>query len=116
MKKSYIIVRTQFVGFHCWKEAPMEVGFLKFSHRHIFHVEAKIPVTHDDRQLEFFLVKDFLDTEIKVLFPIQQAAMPYSCEMIASKLLDTISDKYGIKKDLSVAVYEDGENGGMVEI
>jgi hypothetical protein len=33
---------------------------------------------------------------------------------MAEKILEVISDKYGIKKDLSVSVFEDDENGGFV--
>lgn len=113
--KRYIIVRTNFPGFHFWKDAPVEVDFLKKTHRHIFHVEVKIPVSHDDRQLEFFIVKKFLNEVIVSLFPENHfEPMTFSCEIMAEKILEVISDKYGIKKDLSVSVFEDNENGGFV--
>ena len=113
--KSFIIVRTSFTGLHQWKDAPMEVDFLKALHRHIFYVEAKIPVTHNNRQLEFFMVKSFLDRSITEMFPTDKLGQ-VSCEMIAEDLMNRIMKTYGIRKDLSVYVSEDGENSGGVEI
>lgn len=113
--KISIIVRTSFVAVHQWKDAPMEVEYLKAIHRHVFHVEAKIPVTHNDRQLEFFMVKKFLNKAIASLYPDERIGQ-VSCEMIAESLLKELSKNYGIKKDLSVYVSEDNENGAIVEI
>ena len=93
----------------------MEVDFLKALHRHIFYVEAKIPVTHNNRQLEFFMVKSFLDRSLKEMFPTDRLGQK-SCEMIAEELLERIMKTYGLKKDISVSVFEDNENGGMVEV
>jgi len=117
-KKSYIIVRTRFTGIHQWKDAPAEVDFLKAIHRHVFHVEAKIPVTHNDRQLEFFMVQRFLDEcgQKLLLDPPAIYIGHVSCEMIADELVDKISKRYGIKRDISVSVFEDNENGGCVEL
>ena len=114
-KKTWIIVRTSFRAIHQWKNAPVEVEFLLAIHRHTFYVEAKIPVTHNDRQLEFFMVQMFLDKAIKKRFPNEKIGQ-MSCEMIAADLLDDISAEYGIKRDLSVMVSEDNENAGIVEI
>ena len=38
-----------------------------------------------------------------------------SCEMIAEEILKAIQDKFGFKKDVSVSVSEDNENGSVVE-
>mgnify|MGYP001386866485 CR=1 FL=1 len=115
MKRTYIIVRTSFRGIHSWREAPLAVEFLKAIHRHTFYVEAKIPVTHNDRQLEFFLVQEDLDNYLKKRFP-KPLIGQVSCEMIASDIVDYLSDKYGIKKGITVTVSEDNENAGVVEI
>ncbi len=113
--KFYIIVRTSFIGKHLWKDAPLEVDFLKLTHRHVFHIEAKIPVLHDNRQLEFFTVQKFLNEEIKKLYP-DGLMRGTSCEMLAEKLVNAVSLAYGIKRDISVAVFEDNENAGVCEI
>lgn len=63
-------VKTSFEALHRWKDAPDDVKFLRNYHRHIFHVIVRLPVAHDDRQLEFFVVKRLLDTFIKATFGI----------------------------------------------
>ena len=113
-KKSFILVRTSFEGIHKWNDAPIEVDFLKCPHRHIFHVEAKLPVTHDDRQLEFFMVKRILNDIIDKLYPQVEIGQK-SCEMIASEIGEEIMKVYGFRKDFSVSVSEDNENAGIVE-
>jgi len=112
--KIYIIVRTQFERSHYWKDAPLEVDFLRAPHRHIFHVEVKLPVTHNDRDLEFFVIKRFLDGTIVKLHPSFELK-DKSCVMIAEGILKAIQDKFGFKKDVSVSVSEDNENGSVVE-
>lgn len=114
MNKAFIIVRTNFTGFHFWKEAPIEVDFLKLLHRHVFYVEAKIPVSHEDRQLEFFMVKKFIDQTIATNFPSGELRS-LSCEMIAEIILKALQLNYELRKGITITVYEDGENGGGVE-
>ena len=112
--KTYIIVRTQFEGCHFWKDAPLEVDFLRAPHRHIFHVEVRLPVTHNDRDLEFFMVKRFLQDAIDKLYPSFELKGK-SCEMMCEDILKAVQDKFGFKKDVSVSVFEDAENGSVVE-
>ena len=114
MNKTFIVVKTRFEGWHCWVDAPIEVDFLKCVHRHIFYIEAKIPVSHDDRQLEFFMVKDFIDGFIFEKYP-DGKLKGKSCEMLAEEILCALQSNYGLRRGCSVYVYEDGENGGGVE-
>ena len=52
--KRYIVIKFQFEGIHYCPECDVEgVEFLKAPHRHIFHVEAKKLVTHNNRDVEF---------------------------------------------------------------
>lgn len=113
--KTSIIVRTTFEGYHNWPDAPIEVEFLRFPHRHKFFIEAKIPVLHDDRFLEFFIVKRFMDDTIQKLYP-EFALKQRSCEMIAKDILEALMKFSGIKRSISVSVFEDNENGAMVEV
>ena len=111
--KTKIVVRTSFIGWHYWKDAPIEVQFLRALHRHVFHVQVTIPVTHSNRDLEFFIVQSFLNGFIKKLFPdgmLQQR----SCEMIAEEILKGVMREYGINKGLECSVFEDNENGAIV--
>ena len=106
MKKG-ILVKTNFVAFHRWKDAPDEVGFLRDYHRHIFYVEATFQVSHNDRDLEFFTVKKDIDTFIASNY--KNKKFDKSCEQIAEEILNNYGDC------IRVEVYEDNENGGYVE-
>jgi hypothetical protein len=116
---SRIQVRTSFVGVHFWKDAPDEVAFLRNLHRHVFKVSAMCEVSHTDRELEFFMVRQHIDTFIKGTFNAYHANMPdilyigpASCEMIATMVQQMLSDVY--HRPFSVIIREDDENAGIV--
>ena len=44
-------------GIHKYPDAPDGVEFLKYPHRHIFHFRVELEVFHDDRDVEFILLK-----------------------------------------------------------
>lgn len=111
-----ICVQWQFEGVHHFPgaEGPQfnDVSFLANAHRHMFHCQVIIEVFHDDRELEFLQVKrdlkaQFGDGEMNNM----------SCEMMARKIieyLDTTRPYNDFQRDITVEVYEDGENGAMV--
>lgn len=110
---TYIKVRTQFEGFHFYPGAgdiDPRIRFLESEHRHMFHVEVKISVTHSDRELEFFLVKWALEEFI------QSGNQNHkSCEMIATDIINQhLRPLYG-ERYYQVVVSEDGESDGIVE-
>jgi hypothetical protein len=108
--KKDIEVFFTFEASHCWPDAPKPVAFLKFDHRHVFHCRARIEVLHDDRELEFILVKRCLEQEVKTWgFDLGSQ----SCEQMALLVLEFIMKKYGLRRS-SVSVHEDGENGAVV--
>lgn len=114
MKKSYIVVRTDFEGFHYYPNAgkiDKRIEFLENEHRHVFKIEVTISVTHLDRELEFFLVKWSLNDFIKT------GNMNHkSCEMIADDILnDHLIPKYGNDRYYKIVVSEDGESDGIIE-
>lgn len=111
--KRYIRVTDRYEGFHRYEDAPDQVAFLRESHRHMFHVEATIEVFHDDRELEFFMVKDVLKHQI-VPF-VSLSGNLGSCEQQAERILTGLKNTYGDKRYMKVEVAEDGENGGIVE-
>lgn len=104
----YIIIKTDFEGFHRYKDAPKEVDFLQYFHRHIFKVEAMIEVNHDNRDEEFFIIKRKLDLYLEATF--RSKKFEYSCEQV-SKMIFHFLRSQGLKC-LSVEVSEDGENIG----
>lgn len=104
-----IIVRTQKEGIHCYPNAPKEVEFLKSPHRHMFHIEAEIQVFHDDRELEFIIVKRDLDNWLHLNVDYK------SCEMIAKDVLAYLHSRWDCSARYTrVDVFEDGENGARV--
>lgn len=114
-----IWVTTEKEGFHFWKNAPKEVGFLKHPHRHIFKFKVYISTFHNDRELEFFIFKDFIDNCINFIW-IQQGLNYWnkcdeiSCEMISDDLSKMITKKY-TKRNIIIEVSEDGEDGSYSE-
>lgn len=116
MVKTYVIVRLQVDGIHNWPDAKNyfpEVKFLSDPHRHIFHIEAKKEVFHDDRDVEFIIFKrDLQDYLRKRYYDVESRTHQFnsmSCEMIAKEILVQFDCK-------SVTVWEDLENGATVEI
>lgn len=105
-----ILVRTRFEGIHSWPDAPEEVSFLRSPHRHEFHVELQITVTHNDRELEFILVKRALDKFISSWDKLESR----SCEMMAELIIEWVHKTYGLTRDVQCSVFEDGENGAVL--
>lgn len=110
-----IVVRLQIEGLHCWpaaKEVFPEVGFLSDPHRHIFFIELKKQVYHDDRDIEFIMFKrDVQDYLYKKYYDNDKRCYYFSnmsCEMIAKELLREFSCDF-------VSVFEDNENGAEVD-
>lgn len=115
--KSNVVVRTQFAGMHCWATCPHdEVSFLKNDHRHIFFVEVKIPVSHDDRDIEFFMLKEAVNNAIDYLYPVVHDIAilgSRSCEMVAQEIIMVLAEEFPADK-IICSVFEDAENGGEV--
>lgn len=109
---SSIVIRTQFEGYHRYPDAGSidpRIKFLEDRHRHMFHVTVKIAVTHDDRELEFFLCKWAIQEFIR------SSEMNHkSCEMIAKEIIqEHLIPSYG-HRQYEVTVSEDGESDGIV--
>jgi len=109
-----IFVRTTFVGYHNWPEAPEEVDFLRNRHRHVFHVEVHFPIIAD-RQLEFFIMKRVVNEAINFTFPHDNLNGEFelgenSCENICLTLEGYLT-KYNPTK---IIVSEDNENGSIL--
>ena len=114
--RTFITIKFQIEGFHCFpmaKEIFPEVSFLSDRHRHIFHIECKKEVFHDDRDVEFILFKREVMSWLIDNYKINITSSPVldfgslSCEAIARKLLETFELE-------SASVFEDGENGSKI--
>ena len=86
-----------------------DVSFLGYPHRHIFHFKVSIEVFHDDRDIEFIQFKRWLEALYQGTLELNYKF----CEMIADDLYSQIKQRYP-KRDVSIEVSEDGENGASI--
>ena len=116
-----IWVTFQREGFHCYPAAATDpslatggwddVSFLSARHRHVFHFKVSIEVEHQDRAIEFFQFKRWLQR----LYDNNVLEMNHmSCEMMADQLAEQIQARYPDRK-LIIDVSEDGECGATCE-
>lgn len=113
MPRTMIKISTQFESIHQYSDAPDEVAFLRHPHRHVFHVIAQIEVYHDDRELEFIIVKRDLERFIARRFNALQGA---SCEMVATTIYDYLGARWQkdhVRRQIIIEVNEDRENGAI---
>jgi len=101
-----IIVRTSFIAFHRWKEAPEEHKYLADLHRHTFNVEMRKEVQHEERDIEFIALRKEVDEFINKLLVQDEQTLEWSCEQWAEELCNVFYAD-------SVMVDEDGENGAI---
>lgn len=115
MTQTNIIINTQVEGIHNWPACDIkEVEFLKYPHRHIFHICAKKEVSHDDRDVEIIRLKrEINDYFFNNYFSLgvdshnTHSFGSKSCEMIAKELMNEFNLFY-------CSVLEDGENGAEI--
>ena len=111
-KTKLIIVRGQYEFIHRYVGAPREVMYLRNQHRHMFNYEVELEVYHDDRELEFIMVKH----EIEDYLSRRESNWTdeTSCEQMAEFIGLCLQAKYGFERSLSVSVFEDNENGAKI--
>lgn len=111
--KRYIYVTTQFEGIHRYQDAPDRVNYLRNYHRHLFKIRLQVEVEHNERDIEFIMFKQDLETYISQHFVDTQLDM--SCETIAEELINYVKKEYYIDRKVICEVSEDGENGAILE-
>lgn len=110
-----IFVTFQKEGIHKYPAAAIDPGlsdvsFLANDHRHIFHFKVSIEVFHQDRDLEFILIKRWLEN----LYGTGTLVLDFkSCEMIADDLYAVIATRWP-GRWIQIEVSEDGENGAIM--
>ena len=100
-----IVVKLQVEGIHSWDNCDLpEVDFLKYPHRHMFHITLHKSVMDSDREIEIIMlkrqIKEYLGDEPVMFYGL-------SCEMIAERILKQFDADY-------VEVLEDNENGAVI--
>lgn len=112
VKRNRIWVTFEREGIHCYPAALTDptledVSFLGYPHRHKFFFRVDIDVYHNDRDIEFFQFKRWLEQ----LYAGGTLQLDYqSCEMIADGLASRIHEKYP-NRTFTISVSEDNENG-----
>lgn len=109
-----IFVRLQVVGFHFWPSAPPHRDYLGVRHRHLFHVEVRTQVKHQDREIEFHDLRDAALFVWSDMVAPQGEAGSQSCETMARRI--AIELAHSFDRDFTVSVSEDGECGATVEL
>lgn len=107
---NFIWITTQKQLFHKYENAPEDVKFLRNIHRHIFKFKVYIEVKENDREIEFFQFKRFINRCLSKWLDMDNA----SCEDMANFLYSDICDKYKGRK-IKIDISEDGENGILFE-
>lgn len=111
-----IQVKFQKEGIHRYPAAATDpklesVAFLAHPHRHIFHFYVTASVVHNDRDIEFIMLK----RELANLYDTGVMQCDYkSCEMLAEELIDYLVKHYP-NRTIKVEVFEDDENGAIVK-
>lgn len=108
MPKLFVQVQTRFSALHQWKDAPERVSFLRNLHRHEFHVRLRIQVNHEDRNIEFLMLKQ----DLEFLLQSYKDRVIGSCETFARMVYATFKELYP-NNLIEVEVSEDGENSGI---
>ncbi len=103
--KKFIIITTDFIGWHYWAGAHGQFDYLSKKHRHKFVVKAYKEITHNNREIEFINFKQRVTEYLRHKYEYQE--FPSSCEDIAEDVLKF----FGC---YSVEVLEDGENGALI--
>ena len=114
-----IKVKHIVLGTHNWPDADKhfpEVGFLKHEHHHDFHFYVECDVEHHDREIEFIMLRVDLMKIIEVEYAGKYIKKfgASSCEMLGSKVLSRLVEKYG-DRNWKVSVFEDDIQGGIIE-
>ena len=111
MTKTFVEIKTNYEFLHCWKNAPEEVSFLRNLHRHIFYVIVKMEVFHNDRDIEFFMLKNDIN---KIIDDLKKTWLQtISCEQMGLDIMNKLKQKYN--RNICIKISEDNENSAIVE-
>lgn len=121
MIKTEVYCTLQVEGVHNWPECPFEeVIYLRDLHRHMFHIKAYAAVNHDDRDIEFIMLKHKIQHYLinkygsigqngRMMDDYLCVFGAMSCEMIARELIE----EFGLTR---CEVSEDNENGAILTV
>ena len=108
--KLEVVTYNELIGFHCWPDAPEEVAFLRYPHRHRFEIRCWFEVNHEDRELEIFLTERKINDYLLKKYGDENGELwldSTSCETLGKQIIVT----FGC---LACQVLEDGKGGAIV--
>ena len=105
--KTRVITCNEIEGLHYWYNAPLQQGYLKYPHRHIFEIRCQFEVAHSDRDIEIIKKQNEIYEYIENRFRRPADFAKMSCEMIAEMIIR----QFGC---VSCEVLEDGKGGAIV--
>lgn len=113
-KITLVKVRNEIEMVHLFSKADpaSPTYFLGYPHRHVFKITSKIQVFHEDREIEFFALKQRVQEEL-AKFKNTRNHTDFSCETLADYLLEFIEEVFGSRM-IEIEVSEDGENSAIV--
>jgi len=113
--QTYVVATFRFAGIHRWASQPDSAPrrYLAAAHRHLFHAEVAVEVSHDDRDVEILALREAALDAIRRTFPtlptgefnLGESSCESLCKVIASSVTAFV------KRPALVKVFEDGENG-----
>ena len=103
--KIFVKTYNEIEGWHYWDNAPIKVDFLRYLHRHIFHIITEFEVSGADREIEIIMKQWEIEKYLKEKY--DGMFMEMSCEMIAAEILE----HFGAVR---CEVNEDGKGGAIV--
>jgi hypothetical protein len=110
MPKRMIYVTFRKRGLHRFPDAPAEVAYLAQPHRHTFWFKVSIEVHHNDRDIEFHLFQQWLESLYETGLLMLDGR---SCETMAEELYERISERHS-GRSIEIDISEDGENGAIL--
>ena len=106
-----IEIKHTVLGTHQWSNCPHEdVSFLRNEHHHDFTIRVSTEVVHDDRDIEFIMLRIDLMQILATTFINQNYIVKFenrSCEMISNDIRKELIKRYKGNYDFKVSVSED---------
>lgn len=110
--KTTVEIQFEIEGFHNYPNAPTQVEFLSYNHRHTFIVKCGYSVTDLNREKEIFICRDLVKEYLNEAYGIPCKFNSMSCEMIAKEILEFSIDDGMVW----CSVWEENTGGAKVEL
>lgn len=108
----YVYCQTRWQDLHQWKGAPDQVFYLRDLHRHEFQCKLWVEVSHDDRDVEFIMMKEWFDW--CVVPKLKGMPSTKSCEMMCELVAELAFQEFPLVSKCKVEISEDWENGSDI--